>query len=153
MALRPGTRAPDFTAAAGDGSIIRLADYRGRKLILYFYPRDDTPGCTAQACSLRDAAAEIGRRGTAILGVSAQDAASHRRFSAKYKLKFPLLCDSGRTIAKAYDAAGSGPGGWLRGLFGINRRISYLIDAQGYIARVVENPDCKGHGGEMLAFL
>lgn len=153
MALKPGIQAPDFTATAGDGSTIRLADYRGRKLILYFYPMDDTPGCTAQACSLRDAHGEISKKGAAILGVSAQDAASHRKFSGKFSLNFPLLCDTGRTIAKAYDAAGSGLGGWLRGLFGVNQRISYLIDEKGFISQVVEDPDCSKHGEEMLKLL
>lgn len=150
MALKPGVKAPDFAATADDGSIVRLADFRGRKLVLYFYPMDDTPGCTAQACSLRDAWAEIDRKGAAILGVSAQDQDSHRRFAAKYRLNFPLLCDTGRAIAKAYDAAGSGPGGWLRGLFGLSRRISYLIDEDGRIVQVIEHPDCSAHGEEVL---
>ena len=153
MALKPGVKAPDFAATADDGSTVRLADFRGRKLVLYFYPMDDTPGCTAQACSLRDANDEIVERGAAILGVSAQDQDSHRRFSAKYRLNFPLLCDTGRSIAKAYDAAGRGLGGWLLGLFGLSRRISYLIDEDGRIARVIESPDCSVHGKQVLELL
>lgn len=153
MALTPGTPAPAFTAKDGDGAIIRLADFLGRKLILYFYPLDDTPGCTAQACSLRDANAEISRKGAAILGVSAQDKPSHRKFSAKHHLNFPLLCDTDHSIAKAYDAFGSGIGGWLRRLVGINQRISYLIDEKGIIDRVVNAPDCANHGEEMQKFL
>ncbi len=153
MALTPGTKAPDFSATADDGSTIRLADFRGRKLVLYFYPMDDTPGCTAQACSLRDANGEISKKGAAVIGVSAQDAASHRRFSEKHKLNFPLLCDTEQTIAKAYDAVGSGMGGWLRGLIGANQRISYLIDEKGLIIKVIDHPDTGGHGEEMLELL
>ncbi len=153
MALTPGTKAPDFSATADDGSTIRLADFRGRKLVLYFYPMDDTPGCTAQACSLRDANGEISKKGAAVIGVSAQDAASHRRFSEKHKLNFPLLCDTEQAIAKAYDAVGSGMGGWLRGLIGANQRISYLIDEKGLIIKVIDHPDTGGHGEEMLELL
>ena len=153
MALKPDTRAPDFTGATDDGRTVSLADFRGRKLLLYFYPMDDTPGCTAQACSLRDARFEIESKGAAILGVSAQNQASHRRFSDKYDLGFPLLCDPGRKIAEAYDVAGAGLGRWLRGLLGINRRVSYLIDEQGTIIRVITRPNCARHGEEVLRLL
>ena len=86
-----GESAPDFSALATDGSPLGLRDFRGRKLVLYFYPMDDTPGCTAQACSLRDQNTDIAKKGAAILGVSTQDVASHQRFTAKHRLNFPLL--------------------------------------------------------------
>jgi peroxiredoxin Q/BCP len=103
---KPGDPAPDFSCPATDGSTIRLKDFRGRKLVLYFYPMDDTPGCTAQACSLRDVNRDIAAKGAAILGVSSQDEASHQKFTSKYKLNFPLLADTDRTMAKAYGVAG-----------------------------------------------
>ena len=86
MRPKAGDPAPDFSCHATDGSTIKLADFRGRKLVLYFYPMDDTPGCTAQACSLRDVNRDIAAKGAAILGVSSQDEASHQKFTAKYKL-------------------------------------------------------------------
>ena len=89
--LKPGDPAPDFEAPGTDGKLLRLTDFRGRKLVLYFYPMDDTPGCTKQACSLRDSNAEIAAKGAAILGVSAQGTESHQRFTEKFSLNFPLL--------------------------------------------------------------
>src|SRR5690606_1417633 len=104
MSLRAGDPAPDFRASTADGHSVSLADFRGRTLVLYFYPMDDTPGCTAQACSLRDGMHRLADAGVAVLGVSAQDAAAHRRFIAKYGLNFPLLVDADRRIARAYGA-------------------------------------------------
>jgi peroxiredoxin Q/BCP len=112
MSLKVGDAAPDFEAIDTRGSPIRLVDYRGRKLVLYFYPMDDTPGCTKQACSLRDFNAEIARKGAAILGVSAQSKDSHQRFTEKYRLNFPLLVDTGQTVAKAYPKFVSFSGFW-----------------------------------------
>ncbi len=106
--LQPGDTAPEFTAPATDGRLLRSTDFLGQKLVLYFYPMDDTPGCTKQACSLRDANARIAARGAAILGVSAQGSESHKRFTQKYKLNFPLLADTDLKIAKAYGVAGAG---------------------------------------------
>ena len=153
MALKAGDIAPNFAAVATDGNTIGLADYRGRKLVLYFYPMDDTPGCTAQACSLRDVNQEIVAKGAAILGVSAQDEKSHREFTGKYKLNFPLLADRDRAIAKAYGATGSGLGGLVRGLVGVSSRITYLIDEQGRIYQVIDDPNCQHHGEEVLKLL
>jgi peroxiredoxin Q/BCP len=136
-----------------DGTPVRLADFRGRKLVLYFYPMDDTPGCTAQACSLRDHNAEIRQKGAAILGVSAQDVASHRRFSEKFRLNFPLLADTDRAVARAYGAIGHGLGGTLRGILGMVERVTFVIDEQGRIAHVIEDVSTKGHGEQVLAVL
>lgn len=153
MKPKPGDPAPDFSAPATDGSTISLSDYRGKKLVLYFYPMDDTPGCTAQACSLRDYNKEIAAKGAAILGVSAQDEASHQKFAAKHKLNFPLLADKGQNVAKAYGVAGSGLFGVARGLLGINERVTFIIDEQGRIAHVLDDPNCPNHGEEVLKFL
>src|SRR5438105_14279806 len=106
--LKPGDPAPDFSGTTTDGTKVSLKDFRGRKLVMYFYPMDDTPGCTKQACSLRDHNREIKDKGAAILGVSTQDEASHQKFTAKYELNFPLLADKGGEVAKAFGAMGAG---------------------------------------------
>jgi peroxiredoxin Q/BCP len=136
-----------------DGTTVRLADFRGRKLVLYFYPMDDTPGCTAQACSLRDHNAELRKKGAAILGVSTQDAGSHQRFTTKYRLNFPLLADTDRAVARAYGAIGGGLGGTLRGMLGMAERVTFVIDEQGRIAHVIDDVNAKGHAEQVLALL
>ncbi len=151
--LKPGDPAPDFAAPATDGRTLRLADFRGKKLVLYFYPMDSTPGCTKQACSLRDSSAEIARRGAAILGVSAQGEESHRAFSEKFNLNFPLLADTDLAVAKAYGVAGSGLGGLLRSVVKVSERVTFIIDETGHIVRVIDDPDCADHGEEVLADL
>jgi peroxiredoxin Q/BCP len=145
--------APDFSGLTTDGTKVRLADFRGRKLVLYFYPMDDTPGCTAEACSLRDHSAEIGKKGAAILGVSAQGVDSHQRFTKKYQLNFPLLADTDRTVARAYGTIGGGLGGTLRGMLGIAERVTFVIDERGRIAHVIDDVDAKGHARQVLALL
>jgi peroxiredoxin Q/BCP len=151
--LKPGDPAPEFSAPAADGKILQLSDFRGRKLVLYFYPMDDTPGCTKQACSLRDANAEIAAKGAAIIGVSAQGVDSHRRFSEKFKLNFPLLEDTELVIAKAYGVAGSGLGGLLRSVVRVSERVTFIISEDGRILRIIDDPDCADHGEEVLAVL
>ena len=151
--LKAGDPAPDFSALATDGKLLRLTDFRGQKLVLYFYPMDDTPGCTKQACSLRDANAEIAARGAAILGVSAQGAESHQRFTQKFSLNFPLLADTDLTVAKAYGVAGSGLGGLLRSVVKVSERVTFIIDEQGVISHVIDDPNCADHGAEVLAAL
>jgi len=151
--LKPGDPAPDFSALATDGSRVSLGDFRGRKLVLYFYPMDDTPGCTAQACSLRDHDQEIAAAGAAILGVSAQDAASHKKFTAKYNLNFPLLADTDRSVARAYGAIGGGIGGVLRGMLGVAERVTFIIDENGQIAHVIDSPDTANHAAQVLKLL
>ena len=153
MRPKAGDPAPDFSCHATDGSTIKLSDFRGKKLVLYFYPMDDTPGCTAQACSLRDVNRDIAAKGAAILGVSSQDEASHKKFTAKYKLNFPLLADTDRTMAKAYGVAGSGLFGVARALTGMNERVTFIIDEKGKVAHVLDDPNCPNHGEEVLKFL
>ena len=151
--LKAGDPAPDFATPATDGSDLRLADFRGRKLVLYFYPMDDTPGCTKQACSLRDSNAEIAAKGAAILGVSAQGPESHQRFTEKFSLNFPLLADTDLAVAKAYGVAGSGLGGLLRSVVGVSERVTFIIDEKGRISHVIDDPNCPDHGAEVLAAL
>jgi len=106
MAIQEGKPAPAFTLTDGEGKRVSLADFAGKNVILYFYPKDDTPGCTKEACGFRDAWKELARSGTVVLGVSADGAASHQKFAAKYKLPFPLLSDPERKVMTKYGAYG-----------------------------------------------
>jgi thioredoxin-dependent peroxiredoxin len=152
--LNVGDSAPAFTAKTTDGSTVSLKDYRGKKLIMYFYPMDDTPGCTAQACSLRDANKDIAAKGAAILGVSTQDEASHQKFTAKYKLNFPLLADTDKSIGKAYGTiAGGGLLSAAKAIFGMADRVTFIIDEKGKIAHIIDSPDTTNHAEEVLALL
>lgn len=154
IALKAGDPAPDFKGTTTDGRKIALKDFRGRKLVMYFYPMDDTPGCTKQACSLRDHNAEIVARGAAILGVSTQDEASHRRFTDKYKLNFPLLADEGGAVGRAYGTiGGAGLFSAAKALVGMADRITFIIDAKGRIAHVIDQPDVANHAEQVLALL
>ena len=153
MKPKPGDMAPEFSGQTTDGTKVRLQDFRGRKLVLYFYPMDDTPGCTAEACSLRDHNGEIRKKGAAILGVSAQDVDSHQRFTSKYQLNFPLLADTDRAVARAYGAIGGGLGGTLRGMLGMAERVTFIIDERGRIAHVVDDVNTRGHAEQVLALL
>jgi thioredoxin-dependent peroxiredoxin len=152
--LRPGDPAPDFDGITTDGKRVSLKDYRGRKLVLYFYPRDDTPGCTRQACSLRDRNAELAARGAAVLGVSTQGVESHRAFAEKHKLNFPLLVDSEGKAGRAYGTlGGDGLISKLKSAVGMADRVTFVIDETGRIAHVVDKPDVARHGEELLALL
>jgi peroxiredoxin Q/BCP len=154
MKLKIGDPAPMFVAAATDGSIVKLSDYLGRKLVLYFYPMDDTPGCTKQACSLRDHNGEIRDKGAAVLGVSTQDIESHQRFTAKYQLNFPLVADTDGAVGKAYGAIGGGGiAGAAMNLLGMANRITFIIDEGGHIAHIIDKPDCADHAEEVLGLL
>jgi peroxiredoxin Q/BCP len=106
MAIEEGKKAPAFTLTDASGKKVTLADFAGRHVILYFYPKDDTPGCTKEACGFRDDWKELQKVGAVVLGVSADDAASHQRFAAKYKLPFPLLSDPDRKVMTTYGAYG-----------------------------------------------
>jgi peroxiredoxin Q/BCP len=106
MAIQEGKPAPSFSLEDADGAKVSLADFAGKNLILYFYPRDDTPGCTKEACGFRDEWKQIQKLGAVVVGVSADGAESHRKFAAKYKLPFPLLSDPDRTVMRKYGAYG-----------------------------------------------
>jgi peroxiredoxin Q/BCP len=154
MRPRPGEPAPDFHGTTSDGAEISLADYRGRTLVLYFYPKDFTPGCTAQACALRDSDATIRAKGAAILGVSTQDADSHRRFVARHNLPFPLLADPDGRIARAYGVmGGGGPLSFLTALAGLADRVTFVIGPDGRVAHVIDRPRVGAHGQQVLDLL
>jgi thioredoxin-dependent peroxiredoxin len=154
ITLKPGDPAPAFEGITTDGRHVSLSDYRGRKLVMYFYPKDDTPGCTKQACSLRDHDAQIAAKGAAVLGVSTQDAASHAAFTRKFDLNFPLLADTEGVVGRAYGTLGSaGLVSKLKSALGLADRVTFIIDEQGRIAHVIEKPDVARHAEEVLALL
>ncbi|WP_375417521.1 thioredoxin-dependent thiol peroxidase [uncultured Hymenobacter sp.] len=148
MPLEPGQPAPDFAAPDQDGNLIRLQDFRGRRVALYFYPKDDTPGCTAQACNLRDHRAELLAQNIQVVGVSVDGAQSHQKFALKYELPFPLLADPDKTIVQAY-------GVWQeKKNYGKTYlgtvRTTFLIDAEGLIDKIIKRPDTKNHAAELM---
>ncbi len=147
----PGDPAPDFSGPTADGRTVSLADYRGRWLLLYFYPKDDTPGCTKQACNLRDGLGELEEAGVAVVGVSPDDAASHERFAAKHGLPFPLVTDPEREILTAYGVWGE-KSFYGKRLVGV-KRTSFLIDPEGIVRHVFRRPKTAAHAEEVLARL
>lgn len=140
--------APDFTGKDQDGNIINLSDYKGKKLVLYFYPKDNTPGCTAEACDLRDNYNRFEADGYKILGVSKDSGKSHKGFIEKFNLPFPLISDTEATIIKAYDA-------WGRKKFmgrefdGILRK-TFVIGENGVIEDIIEKVETKAHSAQLL---
>ncbi len=131
--IREGEAAPEFSGSTADGARIALSDFRGRRpLILYFYPKDNTPGCTREACAFRDHHGEIEAAGAALVGVSLDSAESHRKFAADHHLGFPLLCDADAAISKAYGVARLG--GWLW-----SKRVTFVIDREGIVRRVISS--------------
>ena len=143
-----GQKAPDFSALNQDGKTLSLADFKGKKLVLYFYPKDDTPGCTAESCNLRDNHQRFLDAGYAILGVSPDDVKKHKKFIEKYDLPFDLLADTEQNVANAY-------GVWVeksmygRTYMGI-ARTTFIIDEQGNIESVIEKVDTKNHSQQIL---
>ncbi|MBP5973195.1 MAG: redoxin domain-containing protein [Brasilonema octagenarum HA4186-MV1] len=143
MPLAVGSDAPAFTAKDTNGNTVSLSDFKGKTVVLYFYPKDDTPGCTKQACSFRDASEDYKSKDVVVLGVSADDEASHQAFTQKYSLNFPLLADSDKTLIKAYDVDGGG----------YAKRVTYVIDGNGKITNVDSNVNTSTHAGDVLAGL
>jgi peroxiredoxin Q/BCP len=149
MLLEEGTQAPDFALQDENGSTHRLSDYRGRPIILYFYPKDDTPGCTTEACNFRDDYSEYEKAGVTILGVSPDSPKSHMKFKQKYHLPFTLLADDGHKVCDLYGVWG--PKKFMgRSFEGVNRT-TYLIDPEGKISRVFANVRPAEHSKEILA--
>jgi peroxiredoxin Q/BCP len=145
--LKEGAAAPQFATEMVVGELVqpvKLSDYRGKKVILYFYPKDDTPGCKKEACAFRDAYARFQQAGIVVLGCSVQSADAHKAFIKKYSLPFPLLLDPDKKIADAYGAANGIP------VLGLDRRITYVIDEQGRIAKVYPKVDPSQHAKEIL---
>jgi peroxiredoxin Q/BCP len=147
----PGEKAPDFALVNQVGATVRLRDFRGKTVVLYFYPKDDTPGCTKEACNFRDAETSIEKAGAVVLGVSLDDEASHQKFIAKYDLPFSLLCDEGATISKAYGVYKE-KNMYGRKYWGIERS-TFVIDRTGAIRAAFRKVKVDGHAKEVLAAL
>jgi thioredoxin-dependent peroxiredoxin len=149
--VEEGSPAPDFELATDEGERVRLSDLKGSPVVLYFYPADDTPGCTAQACEIRDQWSQFRERGAVVLGVSPDDEESHARFREKYSLPFTLLADPGHDVAEKY-------GVWVeknnygRKSMGIERS-TFVIDQDGNVARALRRVKPKGHAERVLEAL
>jgi len=149
--LTTGSAAPSFSLRSDAGDVINLADFKGRKVVLYFYPKDDTSGCTVEACEFRDSWAAVKRTGAALFGISPDGVDSHQKFKRKYDLPFPLLADPDHAVAERYGVWGE-KSMYGRKYFGI-KRSTFVIDQNGVIARVFANVKPKGHAAEVLEAL
>jgi peroxiredoxin Q/BCP len=148
MTLHAGDKAPAFTARDEDGNTVKLSDFKGKKVVLYFYPRDMTPGCTAEACSLRDNYKALQKQGYEILGVSTDTEKSHQKFIAKEKLPFRLLADPDKKLHDLY-------GTWVeKSMYGRKymgtARVTFVIDEKGILEEVIEKVDTKNHAAQIL---
>ncbi len=141
MALSAGTKAPEFTTKDDAGNTVSLSDFAGKIVVLYFYPKDDTPGCTKEAQGFRDNYAKYEGKDMVVLGVSMDDEASHKAFKEKYGLPFTLLADTDGAITKAYDVEGGG----------YSKRVTYIINGEGMIDAVDENVKAATHAQDILA--
>jgi thioredoxin-dependent peroxiredoxin len=149
--VEEGKPAPDFALTSDSGDVVNLAALQGKPVVLYFYPRDDTPGCTAQACGIRDAWGEFERAGAMVLGISPDDEASHEKFKEKYGLPFPLLADTDHEVAEEY-------GVWVeKSMYGKTymgvERSTFVIDADGNVAKVLRKVKPDTHADDVLAVL
>ncbi|HWZ02358.1 MAG TPA: thioredoxin-dependent thiol peroxidase [Mucilaginibacter sp.] len=149
--LKEGDKAPDFTAKDQNGKTVSLADYKGKNVILYFYPKDDTPGCTAEACSFRDNYQSMLGKGFEVIGVSTDNEKSHKKFVNKYSLPFTLIADEDRAIVEAY-------GLWVeKNMYGRKymgtARTTFIIDGDGNIKKVIEKVDTKNSSQQVIDLL
>ena len=148
MKPKIGEAAPAFVAKDQNGNVVSLSDYSGKKVVLYFYPKDDTPGCTAQACNLRDNYQLMLKEGFEVLGVSVDDAKAHQKFIKKYELPFSLLADTDHAVVEAY-------GVWVeKSMYGKTymgtARTTFVIDEQGVIQEIISKIDTKNHAEQVL---
>ncbi len=147
--LKEGSKAPIFKGVDQNGKPISLADYKGKKVILYFYPKDDTPTCTIQACNLRDNYSALLKKGYQVIGISTDDVKSHKKFEEKFKLPFPLVADEDKKIVDKYNLWGE------KKLMGRTymgtTRTTFLIDETGKIVKIIDKPESKNHTEEILA--
>ena len=149
MALNVGDRAPEFSVADTHGNTVTLSSLKGKRVVLYFYPRDNTPGCTKEACGFRDNYAQFQAKNTLIFGVSTDDAKSHQKFTEQFDLPFPLLCDVDAQVATAYESYGKKQmmGKEYMGIF----RNTFVIDPEGKIEKIYLAVKAEAHPAEVLA--
>ncbi len=149
--VKEGQKAPDFTLPSSAGGEVSLKSLKGKRVVLYFYPKDDTPGCTKEACAFRDAQAKIKKTGAVVLGVSPDALASHEKFVAKYKLNFPLLADADKAVAKKFGAFGEKVmyGKKVVGMI----RSTFVIDEEGIVRKVFPRVRVDGHDEKVLEAL
>ncbi len=149
LTLKPGDKAPLFESTDQNGNLIKTEDFKGSKLVLYFYPKDDTPGCTAEACNLRDNYEALLSKGFKVVGVSTDDTKSHKKFTDKYSLPFPLLPDTGKKIVTDYGVWG--PKKFMGKSYEGTNRTTFLIDEEGVIEKIFTKVDTKNHTEQILA--
>lgn len=147
--LKEGDKAPAFKGKNQDGTAVKLGDFKGKKLALYFYPKDDTPGCTKQACSLRDGFSELKKAGIEVVGVSIDDEKSHQKFISKYELPFDLIADTDKSIVEAYGVWGE-KSMYGKKYMGTHRK-TFLIDEKGKIVKIFDKVKVSEHADEVLA--
>ncbi|MDB5030474.1 thioredoxin-dependent thiol peroxidase [Mucilaginibacter sp.] len=149
--LKTGDKAPDFTAKDQNGKSVSLSDFKGKTVILYFYPKDDTPGCTAEACDFRDNYQSLAGKGFEVIGVSTDDEKSHKKFETKYSLPFPLIADTDHHIVEAYGVWGE------KNMYGKKymgtMRTTFIINADGNIQTVIDKVDTKASSQQVLDLL
>jgi thioredoxin-dependent peroxiredoxin len=146
--LKTGDKAPVFESHDQDGNSVKLGDFKGSKIVLYFYPKDDTPGCTAEACNLRDNYEGLMAKGYKVIGVSTDDQKSHKKFSEKYELPFPLLPDTDKKIVNAYGVWG--PKKFMGRSYEGTNRTTFVIDEKGVIEKIFTKVDTKNHTQQIL---
>lgn len=146
--LKEGQKAPVFEGDDQNGNPVSLSDFKGQKVILYFYPKDDTPGCTAQSCNLRDNYQDLISKGFQVVGISTDNVKSHKKFENKYNLPFPLIADPEHTIVEQYGVWGEKK--FMGRTFIGTHRTTFLIDENGIIRKIIEKPDTKNHTQEVL---
>lgn len=148
--LKEGDKAPVFKGKDQHGNTVSLKDFKGKKVVLYFYPRDMTPGCTAQACNLRDNYAVLTQKGFVVIGVSADTEKSHQKFTQKYDLPFILLADEDKKIVEQYGVYGEKK--FMGRVFDGIHRTTFLINEKGIIDKIINKPNTKNHTAEILSF-
>ncbi len=146
--IKEGDAAPEFSTRDAEGKEVKLSDFRGQKVVLYFYPKDDTPGCTKEACSFRDAFSDYEEKGIRVLGVSLDDEASHQAFASKYGLNFTLLSDTDHSVSDAYGVYGEQRWG-DKTYMGVARK-TFLIDEEGKIKKVFDKVNVEQHADEVM---
>jgi peroxiredoxin Q/BCP len=149
MSIQIGKKAPAIKGIDQNGAKISLADFKGKKVALYFYPKDNTPGCTAQACNLEENSALLHKKGIVVIGVSTDSVASHKKFETKFKLSFPLIADESKEIVNAYEVWGEKK--FMGRTYMGTNRVTFLINEKGIIEHVIDKVDTKNHTDQVLS--